>query len=152
MKQRVAGLIIFFALAGTLGLSACGRKDVPTLPRRELPFRIEDLSATYEDGLAVLKGRLVKASKKETEVGRTEITGWRVYDAQYPIDNGPCEGCPLDFSRVYEMEGGVGEDGQFNARVALRAPVAGIHFFQVRLFGPGWAPGALSNQAKLVID
>jgi hypothetical protein len=151
MKQRVGGLIILFALAATLALSACGRKDVPTLPKRELPFRVEDLSATYEDGWAVLKGRLVKASNKETEVSNKEITGWRVYDAQYPLDNAPCEGCPLDFTRAYEMEGGVGEDAQFNARLALDAPVAGIHFFQVQLTGSGWTPGALSNQAKLVI-
>jgi hypothetical protein len=36
--------------------------------------------------------------------------------------------------------------------VALAPPVDGIHFFQVRLSGRGWAAGSLSDRAKLVID
>jgi hypothetical protein len=152
MKHRVMGLTILFALAAMLGLSACGKKGSPELPRKELPFRIEDLSATFEDGWVVLTGRLVKPPEKEGEISEKEITGWRVYDARYPLGQGPCEGCPLDFSRVYEVEGRVGDTGQLSARVALEAPTTGIHFFPVRLTGPGWAPGALSNQAKLVVD
>jgi len=152
MMQRVMGLTILLALTAALSLSACGKKDRPALPGRELPFRIEELSATFESGWAVLKGRPVKPSGKKDEISETEITGWRVYHAHYLIENGPCEGCPLDFSRVHEMEGRVGEDGRFSARVALDPPVDGIHFFQVRLTGRGWAAGSLSDRAKLVID
>jgi hypothetical protein len=150
--NRVMGLIVLFALAATTGLSACGKKDLPTLPGKELPFRIEALAATFESGWAVLNGRLVKPSGKKAQVSQTEITGWRVYHAHYPIEKGPCEGCPLDFSRVHEMDGEIGEDGRFIARVALDPPVGGIHFFQVRLTGRGWAVGSLSDRAKLVID
>jgi hypothetical protein len=152
MNRRVVGLIIFMALAATLSLAACGKKDRPAPPESELPFRIDQLSATFEGGWAVLKGRLVKPSGKSAEISETEITGWRVYHAHYPLESGPCEGCPLDFSRVYEMDGRVGEDGQFMTRVALERPVAGIHFFQVRLTGRGWAPSALSDRAKLAIQ
>jgi hypothetical protein len=151
MKRWVTRLTILFAVVATVGLGACGKKAPPALPGKELPFRVEELSATLESGSAVLKGRLVKPSGKKAEVSETEITGWRVYHAQYPIENGPCEGCPLDFSRVYEMDGRVGEDGRFSTRVALEPPVDGIHFFEVRLTGRGWAAGSLSNRAKLVI-
>jgi hypothetical protein len=151
MKRRIAALTVLFAWMAMLGLSACGKKAAPALPGKELPFRIEELSATLEDGWVVLKGRLVKPAGKNAEISEAEITGWRVYHAHYPIENGPCEGCPLDFSRVYEKDGKVGEDGRFSTRVALEPPVDGIHFFQVRLTGRGWAVGSLSNQAKLVI-
>jgi hypothetical protein len=151
MKQWVTGLAILFAWMAMLGLSSCGKKAAPALPGKELPFRIEELSATREDGFAVLKGRLVRPSEKKSEVSETEITGWLIYHAQYPMANGPCEGCPLDFNHVYEMDGGVGEDGRFSAHVALESPVEGIHFFQVQLTGRGWAAGPLSNRAKLVI-
>jgi hypothetical protein len=152
MKRGVAtGLIILFALVAAVGLAACGKKDRPALSDKEFPFRIEELSATLESGWAVLKGRLVKPSGKKTEISESEITGWRVYHAHYPVENGPCEGCPLDFSRVYEIDGKIGEDGQFSTRVVLEPPVKGIHFFEVRLTGRGWAAGALSDRAKLVI-
>ncbi len=151
MKRWTAALTILFAWMAMLGLSACGKKGAPELPGKELPFRIEELSATLESGWVVLEGRLVKPSGKKAEISETDITGWRVYHAHYPIENGPCEGCPLDFSRVYEIDGKVGEDGRFSTRVTLDRPVDGIHFFQVRLMGRGWAGGSLSNRAKLVI-
>jgi hypothetical protein len=151
MKQRVMGPTILFALAAMVGLTACGKKDRPFLPSKALPFRIEALSATQENDWALLNGRLVKTSEKNSEISEAEITGWLVYHAQYPIESSPCEGCPLDFSRVYHMEGRIGEDGRFSARVALASPIEGIHFFQVQLTGPGWAAGPLSDRAKLVI-
>jgi len=151
MNRRVLTLTVLITLAATVGLAACGKKDRPSLPKKGLPFRIEELSAIRENDSAVLNGRLVRPSGKESEISETEITGWLVYHAQYPIENGPCEGCPLDFSRVYHMDGKIGEDGRFHARVALESPVEGIHFFQVRLTGSGWAEGPLSDRAKLVI-
>jgi len=151
MKRWAAALTVLFAWMAILGLAACGKKDHPNPPREELPFRIEDLTATEADGWAVLTGRLVRPSGKKAEISETAITGWRVYHAQYPLEYGPCEGCPLDFNRVYEMEGKVGEAGEFHTRVALRKPATGIHYFQVRLAGLGWADGRLSNRAKLVM-
>ena len=81
----------------------------------------------------------------------SDIEGCRIYHAAYPLDNPPCEGCPIDYGEFQEITAEVTALGEFSCRAPGKKR-KGIHFFKVRLIGQKGEVGPFSDRAKLVVD
>lgn len=147
MKRRQGIILIFFLAVFVLPI-ACGKKGPPFLPDREISLRIDPLQAEYKDGTFRLKGAVVDS--KDRKIDFSDITGCRIYHACYPLDDPPCEGCPIQYGAFKEIRGGVITENAFSCEFPVKKK-KGIHFFKVRLVGPKGEIGPASQRAKLVI-
>lgn len=146
MKARLLQAVVFLCGLGLL-LSGCGKKAPPFLPKGRMPLAVRDLKAAWDNGEAVLTGRIPTPSGEEGFL--QDVTAYRVYRGWYPLESPPCEGCPIDYMG-YETFRAQGTQGP---EFYVRFPVAdkrGIFFFEVRLVGGRGAIGPVSNTAKLV--
>jgi len=127
-------------------LSACGMKGPPFLPEKKLVTKVDRLTGKWENGKVRLEGYIEGDDKRSSDV-----TGCRIYRVWYPVDNPPCDGCPIDmtdFRDIKEME-------VLGDRFACEIPGVkkkGIWFFEVRLIGRNGALGPLSERVKVMID
>jgi hypothetical protein len=104
------------------------------------------LQGAWDDQAIVMKGQV--AAPQGARVDPADIAGCRVYRARYPLNNPPCEGCPITYRVYTEITGPVVTAEGFSCRVdGIRKK--GIHFFQVRLVGRKGALGPPSNRIKL---
>ncbi len=129
-----------------LCLICCGTKGPPTLPGQEMPLRVSQLKAQWENNRVVLTGRVFQKDQ-----GKWEIQGCRVFHVRYPLNSPPCEGCPLGYDDLREIRGPVISGGIFRCEIPLK-PEKGIHFFQVRLMGSGGVSGPASDSTKVLVD
>jgi len=107
---------------------------------------VDRLTGKWENGKVWLEGYIEGDDKK-----RSDITGCRVYHTWYPVDNPPCEGCPIempDFKEIKEME--ISGD-RFTCEIP-GVKKKGIWFFEVRLIGRNGALGPPSERVKVTID
>lgn len=148
MKQRQFIMLIFL-LAVFFHSQACGKKGPPFLPTQEIPFKVEPLEAECENGIFLLKGAVVDSKGQVKEV--SNVTGCRVYHACYPLDNPPCEDCPIDFGEFQEIKGELITQGEFSCQVPVKIK-KGVHFFRVRLIGQKGEIGPFSERARLIIE
>jgi hypothetical protein len=130
-------------------LLACGKKGPPFLPDGSMALRIEDLRGEWEDGNAVLKGSITAPSSKEKTL--QDVTGYRVYHAWYPLERPPCDGCPVEYQWLRDMERAEIRGDRFSCQIP-GIKRKGIHFFEVRLVGRRGAVGPRSNRIRLVVD
>jgi len=125
---------------------SCGKKGPPFLPESDLSLRVDGLTGSWEEGSVDLVGRVQDDMKQASDV-----SGCKVYHAWYPMDDPPCEGCPVEVTELQEKTGNVITKGRFRCRIQIREK-RGIHFFQVRLVGKNGVLGPVSNRVKLKID
>ncbi len=144
-KQRIAFILL---LAVFFVPAACGKKGPPFLSAGQSTLRVEQLKAEREGGFFHLKGTVVDSHKLAKDV--SNVTGCRIYHACYPLDEPPCEGCPIEYGVLKEIKGEIITQGKFSCQVPLKEK-AGIHFFKVRLIGRMGETGPYSDRAKLVI-
>jgi predicted small lipoprotein YifL len=147
LRQRPY-IVLILILAIVLITAGCGRKKPPFLPKKEIPIRVEHLEAVWENGVFHLKGTVVypKGGKEKMP----PVSGCRVYHAFYAQNSPPCEGCPIDFAMLREIEGTVVADKGFSCDVPMKKK-NGIHFFKVCLTGQNGEKGPLSDRAKAII-
>ena len=152
-KKGAAGLnrlpvFLLAALAAVFMvlLPACGKKGPPFLPEKKLVTKVDRLTGKWENGKVRLEGYIEGDDKR-----RSDVTGCRVYHAWYPMDNPPCEGCPIEMTGFKEIKEKVVSGDRFNCEV-LDVEKKGIHFFEVRLMGRGGAVGPPSDKVKLQIE
>ena len=152
-RKRAVGLnrlpvFLLAALAAVFMvlLPACGKKGPPFLPEKKLVTKVDRLTGKWKNGKVRLEGYIAGDDKK-----RSDVTGCRVYHAWYPMDNPPCEGCPIemaDFIDIKEME--ISGD-RFTCEIP-GVKKKGIWFFEGRLIGSHGAIGPPSERVKVMID
>ena len=152
-KKRGVGLNrlpVFFlaALAAVVMvlLPACGKKGPPFLPEKKLVIKVDRLTGKWENGKVRLEGYIGGDDKR-----RSDVTGCRIYHTWYPMDNPPCEGCPIemaDFRDIKEME----ISGDLFTCEIPGVKKKGVWFFELRLIGRNGALGPPSERVKVTID
>ena len=145
LNRRVLLLFVFLVSLMVL-LPNCGKKGPPFLTKSKFSLRVDQLKAERENGRILLKG-YVRGENEEI----SSVTGCRVYQAWYTMDNPPCEGCPIEMKDFKEIKEKVVSGDRFNYEV-LDVEKKGIHFFQVRLMGKDGALGPPSDKTKFMID
>ncbi|MCJ7686014.1 MAG: hypothetical protein MUO68_17160 [Desulfobacteraceae bacterium] len=147
---RLNRLSLFLLAALLVALMAllpnCGKKGPPFLTESKLSLRVNQLKGEWENGRVLLKG-YVRDENEEI----SSVTGCKVYHAWYPMDNPPCEGCPIEMAGFKEIKEKVVSGDRFNCEVP-DVEKKGIHFFEVRLMGRDGAVGPPSDKVKLRID
>jgi predicted small lipoprotein YifL len=140
---KIARLAVFpCVLAILVATLACGKKGDPFLPKKEVSARVTDLRGVQEEGNIVLKGQISDPK---------DVQGASVYYAQFPLEDPPCEGCPIEYQghRSFGAEV-VTEEGFF---CTLPGKVQGrVYFFRVNLIGPGGRMGPPSETVKVVVE
>jgi hypothetical protein len=139
---------IFLVLAVFVCSSACGKKAPPFLPDKDLSLRVEQLTAERQGGKIFLKGKVVNV--KSRPAPESDLGGCNVYYAFYAPDNLPCEGCPIAYRLFGEIRQPVVAQGRFVCQISVEEK-PGVHFFEVRLVGPGGEVGPSSDKARLTI-
>jgi hypothetical protein len=135
----------FFFLGGVLVMPACGKKSPPYLPKEPFTAMVVDLKGERSGDDIVLEGKIGGI------VGPGEVTmftGARVYIAQFPLNNPPCDECPIEYHERYDLGSEVFSGEKFLCRVPDRVK-GKIYFFKVNIIGPGGVPGLPSNQVQI---
>jgi hypothetical protein len=150
-RQLVGGgckrvLVCFVGALMLLIPSSCGRKGAPFLPQEGTNARVVDLRGAWQEGYIDLRGNIRGASDAESTV-----TGARVNYAIYPVDEAPCDGCPIDFTGVHTFGPEAVQEGRFFCRIP--GVVKGnIYYFEVQLAGPKGGLGPVSDQVKVAVQ
>jgi len=137
MLPFVCGVLMAFPLA-------CGKKAPPFLPEKQMAARVDQLTGVYADGEVQLTGRIVNSSEGP------EPTGCRVYQGWYPLDDPPCEGCPIQLAVLSGTQKIVISENRLVCAIP-QANREGIGFFQVRLTDESGAEGPPSERIRLKI-
>jgi hypothetical protein len=139
-----AVLVSAFSLSG-----GCGKKAPPFVPKAKGGFalQVEKLQAGKQGGDVLFTGEVVGPGGQRGKP--TAIESCRVYHVRYPLESPPCEGCPISFTTWEEVKAHVSGNGQFSCATEVKQP--GIHYFVLRLIGPGGAVGPPSNRVKLLV-
>jgi predicted small lipoprotein YifL len=147
LRQRQY-IVLILILAVVFITAGCGRKKPPFLPKKNIPIRVENLEAVWEDGFFHLRGTAVYPEGRKEKM--PAVSGCRVYYAFYAQNSPPCEGCPIDFALLREVEGAVVTEKAFSCDVPMKKK-KGIYFFKVCLTGQNKEKGPLSDRAKVTI-
>jgi hypothetical protein len=124
----------------------CGKKAPPFVPGDVFTLRVEGLKTLAQGDQVLLTGALVTGESRNME--KPAGVKCRVYTLHYPLENAPCEGCPLPFEKFEEVQPDIFGDGKFQCTFPL-GKEKGIYFFMVRLVdrngnvGPPSGPSAL---------
>jgi len=142
-RSLTGACLLGFLLAVGMGLfPACGKKGPPFLPEKTMEATVERLTGTWADGKIRLEGTIAGGS------GGQDITGCTIYQAWYPADELPCEGCPVPLTKhAGDVDLSVSED-----RFQCAFPVAENHgawFIEVRLTGRNGAVGSPSERVRI---
>ena len=151
LSKKTQVFLLLSALV-LITIPSCGRKKPPFIPKEEITLRVKALTNIRENGEVILQGRFVDlkgrpVSKKDI----SDIKGCEVYYAQYPIEDPPCEGCPVRFNNSREIKGNVMFKGNFYVKFS-GIKQRGIYFFKVCLIDRNKAVGPPSNKTKLVLE
>ncbi len=142
-------IVVIILLSILFAITGCGKKGPPFLPEKDISLRVARLSADWKDGTFHLQGGI--AGSQDEMDASSNIKGCIIFYAFYPADSPPCEGCPIDYTVLKEIEDTVINEGQFLCNVP-RERKKGIYFFKVRLIGREGETGPYSDSAKLVIE
>ncbi len=135
----LAFLLIFFV--------GCGRKSPPFLSgQKKVTVGVDQLQGDWMKQSLVLKG-LIRGDKPS----RSLITGCRVYYVWYPLDQPPCEGCPIDMASFRDITDQTIKNDQFECRLPAFKQ-KGICFVMVRIMEKEGLLGPESNRIKLISD
>ena len=151
LSKKAQVFLLLFALV-FITIPSCGQKKPPFIPKKEITLRVNALTNIWRNGEVILRGRFVNlkgqpVSKKDI----SDITGCKVYYTHYPIEDPPCEGCPLKFNNFREIKGNVVIKGNFYVKFP-GIKQRGIYFFKVCLIDRNKAVGPPSNRTKLVLE
>lgn len=137
------------ALGLLLPAGGCGKKGPPFLKEEEFQAGVRDLKGEWVSGDFFLKGTVYGPGGPIEALDL--VKGCRIYYVRYPIQNPPCEGCPIDFQSYYEFGPEVIGGAGFRSRVPGEMK-GRINFFEVRLLGPGGAIGPPSNRVRVPVE
>lgn len=141
---------VFLIILGAILFSqlSCGRKAPPFIPKERIQMRVTRLKGEWKKDSVVLKGRVAVHQGQEKAI--SDIIGCRVYHIRHPLDNPPCEGCPIRYKVYTELKGDFIKGDRFRCQVQ-KEKKKGVHFFEVRLIGREGTSGPSSNRVKLTV-
>ena len=146
--MKIGRLLILLCFSGILFSAAnCGKKAPPALPIRQVLPGISDVRGEWKKGAIILKGNI--GPFKGSEQSREQINGVRVYYGSYPIEDPPCEGCPVEYQGCLEFGPEVIKEGAFTCKAPAEER-GRIYFFEINLIGPG-AVGKTSERLRIVV-
>jgi hypothetical protein len=132
-------------LGAMLLMPSCGKKGPPFLPKKPFDAGVMNLQAEWRVGSVFLEGHVVGAKEKDS------VQGARVDYAQYPLDEPPCEGCPIEYRDHHRFGPEVVTGTGFGCEVPVDTKEE-IYYFKVHLVGPDDAVGPPSNTVRVVVD
>ena len=135
-------LAFLCALAILVPTLACGKKGDPFLPQKEVSAKVTDLRGEREKGNILLKGEIR---------GPKGVQGARVYYAQFPLEDPPCEGCPIEYQGHQSFGAEVVTGEGFFCAFPVKDQRQ-VYFFRVNLIGPGGRMGPPSETVKVVVE
>jgi len=125
-------------------LASCGKKGDPFLPAREPANMVSGLEGTWNGENVLLTGRVKEPSKVR------EGEGFRVYYAVYPLDDPPCDGCPIEY-QGYQPFGREAVTGDVFSFAMPEIRRGNIYYFEVRVIGPDGSPGPPSKRVRVEV-
>jgi hypothetical protein len=129
-------------------VSACGKKAPPFLAQEQVEARVVDLSGEQTERGILLRG-MIRGVRDPNEI--RELEGARVLYAGYPIEDPPCEDCPIEYRTYQDLGREAFTAGGFQGELAVQ-PDLQIYFLKVILIGKGGALGPASARTKVVLD
>jgi hypothetical protein len=147
--KRTHWVILFLFCVSILASTSCGKKGPPFLSQRDFDSRVIQLTGEYEDDNVILKGEIVTPRDQREQV--STVMGCRIYYTRYPLENAPCEDCPVQYSDHRDVMEKVIDAEKFYCRFPEIAK-EGIYFFEVRLIDRNGIIGPASNRVRLIID
>jgi hypothetical protein len=141
MRQAFGALAVLLVLS-LLTAPACGKKAPPRVPKKSFEPAVLDLRGGWADGYVELSGRISHPELLE------EITGCRVFYAEFPPGQTPCDTCPIEFKGYQGFGPEVIVDGGFLCKVPGKERGL-VSFFQVRLAGPEGILGPPSRTVRV---
>jgi hypothetical protein len=140
---KIARFLAFLcALAILVGTLACGKKADPFLPQKGISAKVTDLKGVREKGNILLRGEIR---------GTKDVQGARVYYAQFPLEDPPCEGCPIEYQGHRSFGAEVVTQEGFFCTLPVKVQRQ-VYFFRVNLIGSGGRMGPPSETVKVVIE
>jgi hypothetical protein len=133
----------FLVLLFCLALISCGKKGDPFLPSTEGDGRITLLKGEWNGEYVDLTGRIHGSMNEGARI--------RAYYAAYPLDQPPCEGCPIEYQGFQSFGRDVLSESGFSCKMTQIQP-GNLYFFEVRVIGPGDSPGPSSNRVRVEVD
>jgi hypothetical protein len=123
-------------------MPGCGKKGPPFLPKKVFDGRVMNLEGQWQANSVLLKGQLVGAE------GRGSVQGARVDYARYPLDEPPCEGCPIEYRGSHRFGSEAVRGNRFNCEVPVDVK-EDLYYFKVHLLGPDNTAGPPSNTVRM---
>jgi hypothetical protein len=147
-RRPLSSVVCCLCLALSLMLLAgCGRKSSPFLSaQKNVTVRLDQLRGSWKDQALVLNG-LVQGD----DASNSLITGCRVYYVWYPLDQPPCDGCPIEMASFRDIADQIIKNDQFECRLPAFQQ-KGICFVRVRLMEKEGLLGPESSRIKLISD
>jgi hypothetical protein len=148
-RQNINNIFMALLILGlVLTLAACGKKGPPFLPQKTFGAKVVNLLALFQDGSVILKGRLQGINGVENP--ESQVSGCRVYYAEYPLDKKPCPDCPLELREHREFGPEIiNAEGFFCQIPGIK--VGQIYYFKVLLIGPDGSMGPVSDRISIEV-
>lgn len=140
MNRIRLGLILIVLI---FSMNACGKKAPPFIEKKKFSVKVSGLKADRIGKEIVLKGSL-KGNKESISV----IKEGRVYYAQYPANDPPCEDCPIRY-QGYDIFGPeIIKGNSFLCKFPTK-PGEHIYYLKVYLIGPEGSQGPGSERIMI---
>ena len=140
---RNASCLVVLALL--VVAAGCGKKGPPFLPEKSFHVQVSDLKAEWDGNTFLLSGRLNRPEK-----AGENVSGCRVYFGQYPLEDPPCETCPVEFHGYHGFGPEVIQGDGFFCRVPGKMK-GQVYFFKVQLISTEGTLGPASNQVRIAV-
>ena len=142
--MRPGHLVLVALLLLGVVLCSCGKKGDPFLPAKEPAPKVTGFEGTWNGEDVLLTGRIEEPAKVR------EGDGCWVYSALYPLDEPPCEGCPIEYRGYRSFGREALSDGVFTFKMpGIRR--GNIYFFEARVIGPEGSLGPPSDTVKVEV-
>jgi predicted small lipoprotein YifL len=128
--------------------SACGKKAPPFLPQEQVEAHVVDLSAEQTARGILVRGTIQGLRDSN---GIRELDGARVLYARYPIEDPPCEDCPIEYRAYQDLGPEALTADRFQGELPVQLDPQ-IYFLKVLLIGKGGALGPASDRVKIVME
>ena len=106
---------------------------------------VVSLEAEWQDSYVFLRGD-IQGLERDSE----NLRGCRVYFAQYPPDDAPCDTCPIEYQGYDSFGREVVQEKKFFCRIPVIERNQ-VYFFKAYLVGPKDVLGFPSNTVKVVV-
>ena len=128
--------------------TACGKKAPPSAPQNTFNVSVANLRGEWIGENLFLIGELRGVPKGKK--AKSLIQGGRVYYGKYPMDNPPCDDCPISYQGYDDYGPEVIIDNGFSCRMTEEFKKGQITFYKVHLIGPNGSIGPPSDRVRVV--